>query len=139
MNDKDKEAFDKWWISNKYELTPFYWHNTSLVGSEILATWQAACEYKRDEYLNIMKAMTQTSQNNFKLQDENKKLREALEFYADPENYIERYKDHWVHSTPCQKGDREFIKQYKHPGTEWIGTVGVGGKRAREALKEGNK
>jgi hypothetical protein len=61
-------------------------------------------------------------------------LSEALEYYGDPENYIERFKDHWVHSSPCQKGDRVFIKNYKHPETDWIGTVGVGGKRARETM-----
>jgi hypothetical protein len=79
MNDKDKEAFDKWWISNKYELTPFYWHNTSLVGSEILATWQAACEYKQKEIEAYVNHLKDFDDEIGRLQAENKKLREALE------------------------------------------------------------
>ena len=65
MNDKDKEAFD------------YFWDYKCGVSSEdcgkddIRIVWQEACEYKRDEYSNLMKAMTQTSQNNFKLQAEN--------------------------------------------------------------------
>lgn len=70
MNSKDKEAFDKWWISNKYQLTSFYWHDTSLVGSEILATWKAACEYMQAELAHHI----------FKIEAENKKLRDALEY-----------------------------------------------------------
>lgn len=94
MNDKDKEAFDKWWISNKYQLTSFYWHDTSLVGSEILATWKAACEYKKEtllecihNYYSLMEelkewkeaARSEAEEVN-RLQAENKKLREALEY-----------------------------------------------------------
>lgn len=60
MNDKDKEAFEKWWHREA--------NHSTVRPSE---TWQAACDYKRDEYSSIMQAMTQTSQNNFKLQAEN--------------------------------------------------------------------
>ena len=66
MNDKDKEAFNEW-------------RNSTSTRLDIHDAWQAACNYKRDEYSNLMGAMTQTSQNNYKLQAENKKLREALE------------------------------------------------------------
>lgn len=75
------------------------------------------------------------------LESEIQKLRKQLDaanevivFYGDPENYIERYSDHWAHSSPCQRGDRELIRNYEHPGTDWRGSVAVGGKRAREYL-----
>jgi hypothetical protein len=128
MNEKDKKAFDKWWISNKYQLSPFYWHDTSLVGSEILATWQAACEYKQKEVdffkdrneTNISKATCINQVNDGlhillkeaeaelfewkeaarseadevnRLQAENRKLREALEFYANCTRLILDVKD----------------------------------------------
>jgi hypothetical protein len=79
MNDKDKEAFEKWFIQNP--VNKF----------EAEEAWQAACEYKKEEYSNIMDAMTQTSQYNFKLQAENAELKqklstvwkEAEKFYLD--------------------------------------------------------
>ena len=69
-----------------------------------------------------------------KLQEENKILREVLEFYADPEKWIFRREDTWSKVDPKWHGDGELIKKYKHPKTDWIGSVEVGGKRAREAL-----
>jgi regulator of replication initiation timing len=77
MNDKDKEAFDEWLKTNIKNAS------VSDIGKVFFVTdfakvWQAACEYKQKEYSNIMDAMTQTSQYNYKLQAENKKLREAL-------------------------------------------------------------
>jgi hypothetical protein len=95
MNDKDKEAFDEWLseAGNHYADALAYEFEKHLC----FVSWQAACNYKRDEYSNLMKAMTQTSQNNFKLQAENKKLREALiecpivgEIYRDSN---ERFKE----------------------------------------------
>ena len=77
MNDKDKEAFDKWFIE-EYR----YDYNRLVIPESVnpqKEAWQAACEYKREEYSNLMDAMTRTSQYNHKLQAENKKLREALE------------------------------------------------------------
>lgn len=73
MNDKDKEAFEKWWkeYTSNLSVTPTEW--------DVHDAWQAAVQYKQKEYSNIMDAMTQTSQNNAKLVAENKKLREALE------------------------------------------------------------
>ena len=62
MNDKDKEAFIDWYKNKKSEF------------DNCKEAWKAACEYKREEYSNIMDAITQTSQYNFKLQAENKKL-----------------------------------------------------------------
>lgn len=79
MNDKDSEAFEKWWYDfcfGDYSQSDV----RTLPIDNIIKAWQAACDYKCDEYSNIMQAMTQTSQNNFKLQAENKKLRDALRF-----------------------------------------------------------
>jgi len=71
MNDKDEKAFEDWYGDKPKNYASLYLQNKK--------AWQAACEYKREEYSNIMDAITQTSQYNFKLQAENKKLREALE------------------------------------------------------------
>lgn len=61
MNDKDKEAFDYFW---EYKCGV----NSEDCGKDdVRIVWQAACDYKQKEYSNIMDAMTQTSQNNFKL------------------------------------------------------------------------
>lgn len=74
-----------------------------------------------------------------RLNDYDKKLaiaKEALEYYGDPESWIERHKHSWDRSNPYKKDDRELIKDYHHPNTDWVGSVVVGGKRAREALKK---
>lgn len=62
--------------------------------------------------------------------------REALEFYADPEKWINRKAQFWERTCPKSKGDEEMILGYKHPTTDWSGTVVVGGKTARKALKQ---
>ncbi len=61
MNDKDQEAFEKWKKQVIQENPGQY----SWISSLIPASWEAACEYKEAE---------------------NKKLREALEFYAEYKN-----------------------------------------------------
>ena len=74
MLKEDNEAFDYFW---EYKCGV----NSEDCGKDdIRIVWQEACEYKRDEYSSIMQAMTQTSQNNFKLQAENAKLRECVEY-----------------------------------------------------------
>lgn len=62
------------------------------------------------------------------------KLRDALRFYGDPENWIKRNIDSWETSNPREYGDSEIIQKYKHPNTDWTGSVVIGGKRARQAL-----
>ena len=37
------------------------------------------------------------------------------------------------------KDDEEMIRHYRHKNKDWIGTVVVGGKRAREVIKKYNK
>lgn len=73
------------------------------------------------------------------LQQEISSLKQQLErekkctdFYADPENYIKRGKVSWVNKEPEK---HELILNYKHPKTDWIGAIKVGGKLARETQK----
>lgn len=82
MNDKDKEAFEKSLdvVCNKEnDYERFY------------AVWQAACEYMRDEFkFQTPPAVVAYVEINDKLVEENKKLREALNWclsqvgYASP-------------------------------------------------------
>jgi hypothetical protein len=78
MNDKDLEAFECWQKEIIQELKFNNAIGDNKHKGSLEFAWQAACNYKRDEYSNLMDAMTQTSQYNYKLQAENKKLREAL-------------------------------------------------------------
>ena len=88
MNDKDEEAFEKWCKN-------YFGEDATIINvpSYFIHTWQAACEYKQKGYSNIMDAMTQTSQYNYKLQAENKKLREALNRISE----IGYYHDYGIH------------------------------------------
>lgn len=61
-----------------------------------------------------------------------KRALEVVRFYGDPESYIKRDRDSWTKKTP-EPG--EMILGYRHPGREWVGTIVVGGKRAREFLR----
>jgi len=105
MNDKDKEAFNEW-------------RNSTSTRLDIHDAWQAACEYNRKEYSNIMDAMTQTSQYNFKLQAENKKLREALEltiktaeYVYQPDKPLEKGLPPFHYHTLTYEGDLELIEK----------------------------
>jgi hypothetical protein len=52
MNDKDKEAFEKWFTNAQYST------NDDLLRLRFLEAWQAACEYKELEikaYVNHLK------------------------------------------------------------------------------------
>lgn len=80
MKNEDKEAFEKWFASLDDS------HLSRVIKLNRGASqeaYQAAITYKNQECSNIMDAMTRTSQNNAKLQAENAKLRECVEFYAD--------------------------------------------------------
>jgi regulator of replication initiation timing len=103
MEEKDKEAFNEW-------------RNSTSTRLDIHDAWKAACEYSKQEYSNIMDAMSRTSHNNAKLQAENKKLREALEFYAV--NSLAKVE-------VGQKIDERLAREFY-----------VKGSYAREALKE---
>ena len=70
------------------------------------------------------------------LEDKLKIAVDALEFYGNHESWINRdiAGDIWHRAIPKQHGDSETIRHYEHPNTDWVGTVVVGGKKAREAL-----
>jgi hypothetical protein len=74
MNDKDKEAFEKWELDyfGQNDNCPHYMLH-------IKNTWQAACEYKQKDYKTILDAMYLISQNYKNLEAKNKKLKDALE------------------------------------------------------------
>lgn len=88
MNDKDKEAYEKYLVENNVNQRQI-WNELSL--DEI---WQAACEYKQKEIDELekekdylckkMENMREIYKNSEKLQVENSKLRECVEFYAQP-------------------------------------------------------
>lgn len=93
MNDKDKEAFEKWW-QNMYDSYVEFrdWQGCDITfdkKEDMQIGWQAACEYKNKEYSDIADARMQTSLNNVKLEAENAKLRECVEFYAEPWERVE--------------------------------------------------
>jgi regulator of replication initiation timing len=91
---KDKEAFNEW-------------RNSTSTRLDIHDAWQAACEYSKQEYSNIMDAMSRTSHNNAKLQAENKKLREALDDISnyDPDESV------CEHFLELQEKAREALKE----------------------------
>jgi hypothetical protein len=64
-----------------------------------------------------------------KLKSENQKYRAALEFYADQDNW------HGYDNETCILEDDTYLNDYKIQ----LGQKSHGGKRAREALKEGEK
>jgi len=72
-----------------------------------------------------------------KLERDNKVLKEACEFYAEPESWMVKDKHSWRKSSPRSHGDDEYIRSYHHERpVGLIGTVSVGGKRARQALSK---
>jgi hypothetical protein len=118
MNDKDKEAFDKWFIKTyRYDYKDLVIPKSVNPQKE---AWQAAIEYERFNHKYcVVGSLDKLCE---KLEAENKKLREALEFYADTSNPNSIFNpDH------DEEEDCEFIEstQFTHFG-----------KRAREALKE---
>lgn len=90
MNDKDKEAFKKW-MQYEDRHDGVFGNNNNFTRDEWIAdkAWQAACEYKQEEYLNLMEAMTQTSQYNFKLQAENAKLKKFISVLGHDDQVVD--------------------------------------------------
>lgn len=64
------------------------------------------------------------------------KLEKSNAFYADPEKWMRKDRDGWSKNSPRSHGDEELIMRYHHPKTDWVGTIDVGGKLARQAIKE---
>ena len=84
MNDKDKEAFEKWFKKNSYDYYG-YEKNNQEIG------WQAACEYMRNKS-NPLDALSLYEKLE-KEREENKKLIEALEMISEI-GYFHDYGDH---------------------------------------------
>ena len=130
MNDQDKEAFVNWY-QEYFKINGITILN---IPHHFIEAWQAACEYKQKEYSNIMDAMTQTSQYNSKLQAENAKLRECVEFYAGRFSWTEsEHPTHEYYAGAIIEDDS--LVEY----TEKDGDVFrdySGGKRARQVLKK---
>ena len=81
MSDKDRKAFEDWFSGCGLEVI------------DDLRIWQAACEYKQDQFkFQTPPAVAIYQDMNEKIQDENKKLREALQsigyFHLRPEQVI---------------------------------------------------
>lgn len=129
MNDKDKKAYAI------YENTISHREGYLYIARE---AWQAACEYKDKEIelLNNEISWLEEKIDDFmdepditikKLQAENKKLREALEFYAKQSSWMGYHRD----VDTIAPSDCEPAKAIED-GFDIL----LGGKRAREALKE---
>jgi hypothetical protein len=89
MNDKDEEAFDKWYGSeNNIICKGFHYEHRE--------AWQAACEYKEGEVKAYVNHLKDFDDEIGRLQAENKKLREALEFYSMRKN--DDSSNHWNNS-----------------------------------------
>jgi hypothetical protein len=109
MNQKDEEAFDKW-VESEDKYDGVFSNNNNFTRDYWIAekTWEAACEYMQAELAHHI----------FIIEAENKKLREALEFYAEIGHWGVHTPDGNTSIDPC---DYENM---------------IGGKKAREALKK---
>jgi hypothetical protein len=114
MNQNDKEAFEKW-FNKERRIFEAKEPATFCDADEFCMEkgWQAACEYMQAELAHHI----------FKIEAENKKLREALEFYAL-----------WSNWGGDLRAGNEIISDDCDYIEKWYEYVG--GKRAREALKE---
>ena len=110
MNDKDKEAFDYFW---EYKCGI---NNEDCGKDDVQIVWQAACEYKDKALINGTR-MKQMNERIEELLEENTKLRECVEFYADRKKW-----------SPVYEGIHKYKTLYKVHRT--------GSKRARQVLKE---
>jgi hypothetical protein len=111
MNDKDKDAFDIWFKAS-YLQDDLDWVTE--------AAWEAALVYARQESRN------NDSGTFAKLNQENKKLREALEMAIDSASFFQKFADCTKDSWSCRC---EFCRDTSK-------TKNLA--RAREALKETN-
>lgn len=83
MNDKDKETFEKWRDNNFSKLIEVgNKGGLEKLNDNLAWCWQAACEYMRIKHgpLDSLSLYEKLERER----EENKKLREALAFYAEP-------------------------------------------------------
>lgn len=114
MNDKDKEAFNSWWKENMVDPN---WLTTDHA-SDVFNSWQAACDYKQKE-IDELKDGSYWQSDIERLEAENAKLKECVEFYARTSS--------WNCYGSIIPEDQWFVEK-------WFETIG--GKRARRVLKE---
>jgi hypothetical protein len=115
MNDKDKQEFEKWFkdiwampddFDEGHTIKPE--HEWPMKRSQANA-WQAALEYERNISEKVFdlfnKNIDVLGDEIYKLQAEIKKLREALEFYADEKNMVS------LTGLPFGRRAREALKE----------------------------
>lgn len=127
MNDKDKEAFNKYICSHDQGIL----QHSDDTGIDVAErAWQAACEYKQKEVDELLEN-EETLRNHMnsigyrklkKIQAENAKLRECVEFYADKNKSNSIFNPDYQNEEDC---DFHEDTQFTHFG-----------KYARQVLKE---
>lgn len=93
-------------------------------------------EYLNNEMRNSGKFAQDQEDRLAKLTRQRDTLKKCAEYYADPENYILRNIQEGEWTTIMPASDKEIIRNYKHPETDWVGTINVCGKTARKALQD---
>lgn len=138
MNDKDKEAFERWLES--------YVPYTNAIEENTMYAWQSACEYKQKEIDELESNLAMRLAKSYmagkelnkviylkeieSLKTENAKLRKCVEFYASPDNYfLTTHQIPWVKVSQRILTDKDLSDVESH-------ILPVGGKRARQCLKE---
>lgn len=140
MKDQDREAFEKWKenaSATRDEIRKFEaMSEHEKIQHCIELTWQAACEYKQKEINEIELREAKTNRGFVELaskfcslRTENLKLIECVEFYADTGSWdaVE------ASDTSVISGvivDSDIYSPWEEQG------ISVGGKRAKEVLKE---
>ena len=111
MNDKDKEAFEKWWDEIRLR-------GQSTFGI-VAVTWKAACEYKQKE-IDSIDCYIERDEKIKKLQAENARLRECLKFTTSAAEYLFKPDEKLAEGlfptsyfTLSYEGDLEIIEKTK--------------------------
>ena len=118
------------------EINPM--NNKKYIEAVSFRDWQT-CDLICDEHSVLVDRIKNLEQELQKTREQLEKAEKVIEFYGNPETYISRNISAGLISYVNLLEDREQIREYKHPDTDWLGTVNVGGKRAREALAKVEK
>lgn len=123
MNEEDKQAFEDWLsdASNHCSDALAYEHERNFC----YQAWMAGCEYMRNK-CNPLDALSLYEKLELE-RAKNKKLRDALDFYAKQSNWMGYHRE----VDTIIRSDCEPAKAFED-GFD----IFLGGKRAREALKE---
>lgn len=130
MSIKDKEAFDEFFEEDSLSQME---HRLFLAMSEnqriIFASersWYAACQHKQKEIDELKLKIMDIKGKRNKVEFENAKLKECVEFYAKQSNWMGWHRD--VDSMPFDTEPAKAISDEFD--------IMLGGKRARQCLKE---